>query len=153
MRQLDVSTQCLVASPSLLTSALSSPAELRGLPSASLPTQKREHVWSLATANGETAEISHRPRLVTDDMTALLNAALIGVGVAQLPTMMVWRDIDAGRLIHVLPDWRPKPGIVHAVFPSRRGLLPSVRALVDFLARECAAQRGQAKKTVGRHET
>ncbi|SEA39768.1 hypothetical protein SAMN05444370_104384, partial [Rubrimonas cliftonensis] len=30
---------------------------------------------------------------------------------------------------------------VHAVFPSRRGLLPSVRALLDFLAAECGAQR------------
>jgi len=36
---------------------------------------------------------------------------------------------------------RPKSGIVHAVFPSRRGLLPSVQALVEFLARECATQR------------
>jgi len=30
---------------------------------------------------------------------------------------------------------------VHAVFPSRRGLLPSVRALLDFLADQCKAQR------------
>ncbi|EGX6986619.1 LysR family transcriptional regulator, partial [Escherichia coli] len=28
--------------------------------------------------------------------------------------------------------------IIHAVFPSRRGLLPSVRALVDFLTEEYA---------------
>jgi DNA-binding transcriptional LysR family regulator len=41
----------------------------------------------------------------------------------------------------VLPDWRPANEIVHAVFPSRRGLLPSVRALLDFLADEFAVQR------------
>jgi DNA-binding transcriptional LysR family regulator len=39
----------------------------------------------------------------------------------------------------VLPQWRPRAGIVHAVFSSRRGLLPSVRALLDFLAAEFAA--------------
>ena len=39
------------------------------------------------------------------------------------------------------PTGRPRAGIIHAVFPSRRGLLPSVRALLDFLARECAAHR------------
>ncbi|MGQ2958693.1 MULTISPECIES: LysR family transcriptional regulator, partial [Rhizobium/Agrobacterium group] len=50
-------------------------------------------------------------------------------------------DLQAGRLVTVLPDWRPSNEIVHAVFPSRRGLLPSVRALLDFLADECAAQR------------
>jgi hypothetical protein len=54
---------------------------------------------------------------------------------------MIWEDIRAGRLVHVLPQWQPRGGIVYAVFPSRRGLLPSVRALLDFLARECAARR------------
>jgi len=31
----------------------------------------------------------------------------------------------------VLPEWRPASEIVHAVFPSRRGLLSSVRSLLD----------------------
>jgi len=66
---------------------------------------------------------------------------LAGVGVVQLPTVMIWEDIRVGRLVHVLPQWQPRSGIVHAVFPSRRGLLPSVRALLDFLARECAVRR------------
>jgi DNA-binding transcriptional LysR family regulator len=54
---------------------------------------------------------------------------------------MIWEDIRAGRLVHILPQWQPRSGIVHAVIPSRRGLLPSVRALLDFLAQECAARR------------
>jgi DNA-binding transcriptional LysR family regulator len=57
---------------------------------------------------------------------------------------MIWKDIGVGRLVSVLPEWRPRSGIVHAVFPSRRGLLPSVRALLDFLARECTARRQAA---------
>lgn len=152
MRQLDISTQCLVASSALVAAGLGSPAALHGLPSVSLSTQAREHFWNLEAARGETADIPHWPRLVTDDMTVLLDAALAGIGVVQLPTMMVWRDIDAGRLIHVLPAWRPRAGIVHAVFASRRGLLPSVRALIDFLVQECAAERALAGETVGRHE-
>jgi DNA-binding transcriptional LysR family regulator len=43
--------------------------------------------------------------------------------------------------VPVLPQWRPASGVVHAVFPSRRGLLPSVRTFMDFLAQECAADR------------
>lgn len=39
----------------------------------------------------------------------------------------------ASGLVHVLSDWAPRREIIDAVFPSRRGLLPSVRSLIDFL--------------------
>jgi DNA-binding transcriptional LysR family regulator len=152
MRKLDTSTQCLVASPALISTELRSPADLHGLPSLDLGPAHRDHQWQLEAADGKTATVPHQPRLVTDDMTALREAALGSVGIVQLPTIMIWQDVDAGRLVHVLPDWRPRAGIIHAVFPSRRGLLPSVRALLDFLARECAAQRQQAAGMSGRHE-
>lgn len=152
MRQLDQSTQCLVASPSLIAAPLASPADLAGLPSLDLGPPRRDHAWQLHHPDGQSAAVPHKPRLVTDDMASLREAALAGVGIVQLPTMMIWQDVEAGRLIHALPDWRPPAGIIHAVFPSRRGLLPSVRALLDYLARECAAQRQQAAATLGRHE-
>ncbi len=53
--------------------------------------------------------------------------------------MMIGEELASGRLVDVLPNWAPKSRIVHAVFPSRRGLLPSVRALLDHLAAEYAA--------------
>jgi DNA-binding transcriptional LysR family regulator len=65
---------------------------------------------------------------------------LLGVGVAQLPTRMVQDDLATGTLVDVLPQWAPRTGIIHAVFPSRRGLLPAVRGLIDFLVTEFAAQ-------------
>lgn len=143
MRRLDESTQCLVASPSLLEGKNhpESPADLHGWPSLDLGPPHREHSWSLEQSDGKTAIVLHTPRLVTDDMAALREAAIKGVGIVQLPTMMVWQDVQAGRLIHVLPQWIPESGIIHAVFPSRRGLLPSVRALVDFMVSECGARR------------
>lgn len=146
MRRLDVSTQCLVASPALLAGrSIASPADLTGLPSLTLGPPRREYLWELEHAGGGTADVTHTPRLVTDDMTALCDAAMAGVGVVSLPTMMVWRHVAAGELVQLLPDWRPRAGIVHAVFPSRRGLLPSVRTLLDFLVAECAEAR---KRTV-----
>ncbi|WP_024577725.1 MULTISPECIES: LysR family transcriptional regulator [unclassified Afipia] len=143
MRRLDESTQCLVASPSLLKERkqLKSPADLHGLPSLDLGPPHREHSWSLDHSDGTAATVPHDPRLVTDDMAALREAAIKGVGIVQLPTMMVWQDVQAGRLVPVLPQWIPKSGIIHAVFPSRRGLLPSVRALVDFMVSQCDARR------------
>lgn len=148
MRRLDESAQCLVIAPDLLVHALGSPADLHSLPSLDLQRSHRDHAWKLHHADGQVAIVPHAPRLITDDMSVLRNAAIAGAGVVQLPTIYIWEEIRAGRLVHVLPDWRPRAGIVHAVFPSRRGLLPSVRALVDFLADECAIQRARADKFV-----
>jgi DNA-binding transcriptional LysR family regulator len=66
-------------------------------------------------------------------MIALRCAALAGIGVVQLPDMMVRAELAQGGLALVMADWAPRPEIVHAVFPSRRGLLPAVRALIDYL--------------------
>lgn len=145
MRRLDTSTQCLVASPALIDGrAITSPADLNRLPSGTLGPVQRNYQWHLEHAGGQTASVTHVPRLVTDDMAALRDAALAGVGIVQLPTMMAWRQVEEGQLVHVLPEWQPRAGIAHAVFPSRRGLLPSVRTLLDFLATECAAARRRA---------
>jgi DNA-binding transcriptional LysR family regulator len=43
-------------------------------------------------------------------------------------------ELAGGSLVRVLPDWAPQREVVHAVYASRRGLLPSVRALIDHLA-------------------
>jgi DNA-binding transcriptional LysR family regulator len=145
MRRLDTSTQCLVASSSFMDGrTIVSPADLNRLPSMTFETVQRDYQWHLEHVDGQTASVVHMPRLVTDDMAALRDAAMAGVGIVQLPTMMVWREVEMGNLVHVLPDWRPRAGIVHAIFPSRRGLLPSVRTLLDFLATECAGARKRA---------
>ncbi|CAN7405099.1 LysR family transcriptional regulator [Bosea sp. LjRoot90] len=140
MKTLAESRQCLVAAPQLLAEIGRAlvPADVGALPSLSWGSVQQSHEWQLTGRDGAEASIRHQPRFVTEDMVALRHAALEGVGVVQMPTMVVAEDIRAGRLVHVLPDWAPRAGIIHAVFPSRRGLLPSVRVLLDFLAAEYA---------------
>ncbi|WP_240435265.1 MULTISPECIES: hypothetical protein [Ralstonia solanacearum species complex] len=48
--------------------------------------------------------------------------------------MVVEADLRNGTLVDILPGWAPKGGIIHAVFPSRRGLVPKVHLLIDYLA-------------------
>lgn len=142
MRRFDERTIRLVASPDLLrTHPVTLPTDLADLPSLDFGPAPGEHRWRLFDRDGSAAEVRHDPRLVTDDMALLRQAALSSAGIVRLPTLVVWDDLQSGRLVTVLPDWRPVSEIVHAVFPSRRGLLPSVRALLDFLGDECASQQ------------
>jgi len=146
VRKLADSPQRLVASPALVKDLANPllPTDLATLPSLAWDPAKLEHEWRLSGPEGATATIRHQPRFVTEDMVALRLAALRGVGVCQFPTFVVAQDIDDGHLIDLLPDWSPKPGIIHAIFPSRRGLLPSVRALLDFLVEQYAVQPSPA---------
>ena len=125
----------LVASPDLAekAGAIRVPADLNSLPSLDLGPPRQDHIWKLEGPDGAQALIHHRPRLVSDDMIALRSAAIAGVGVVHLPLLMVSDEIRNGQLVHLLPSWAPKRQVVHAVYPSKRGLLPSVRALLDYL--------------------
>lgn len=127
--------QCLVASPALLARAHTprTPAELMQLPSMDLGMPQSQHVWDLHGPHDEHVAIHHQPRLVTRGMLTLRDAALAGVGVVQLPDMLIREHLARGELVRVLPGWAPRPEIIHAVYPSRRGLLPAVRALLDYL--------------------
>ena len=140
MRELAQRDWYLVASPELCKQfpMPAVPADLEKLPSLGDGPADREQVWQLVGPDGAVAEIAHRPRLVTDDMHALLMAAVAGVGVVQLPAMVMGEELRSGRLVKLLPQWCSKGAVVHAVFPTRRGLLPSVRALIDFLVRKFA---------------
>ncbi|EMX9177693.1 LysR family transcriptional regulator [Citrobacter sedlakii] len=115
-----------------------SPAELTRWPGLSLSAGKHIHRWELYGPQGARAEVHFTPRLITTDMLALREAAVAGVGAVQLPMLMVKEQLAAGELIPLLEGWEPRREVIHAVFPSRRGLLPSVRALVDFLTDEYA---------------
>ncbi len=141
LRILSERAQRLVASPALLErhDAPASPDDLSGLPSLALGPPQQDHAWQLYGADGEATTVRHQPRLVTGNMGALRAAAIAGIGVVQLPGMVVAEDIARGDLLSVLPAWLPKREIVHAVFPSRRGLLPSVRALLEHLAQRFEA--------------
>ncbi|MBV7575514.1 LysR family transcriptional regulator [Pseudomonas sp. PDM32] len=138
MKVLGNSTQSVVGSPAFLSrlSTPASPADLSGMPSLHWGAAQREYQWELFGADGSTAMIRHAPRMVTDDLLALRHAAVAGIGIVHLPSVVVRDEIAAGQLVELVPGWAPKSGVIHAIFPSRRGLLPSVRTLIDFLGEE-----------------
>ena len=76
------------------------------------------------------------PRLLSDDMLSLKQAAIAGLGVVALPGYVCREDVRSGALRRVLPTWLPDDSTITALVPYRQGLLPSVRAFLDHLAAE-----------------
>lgn len=128
--------QCLVAAPSLLAhhGMPASPQELTKFPSLARDNPNESHMWVLHNAHEEELKVVQTPRYTTTDMLALKQAALKGVGIVQLPSLMLLDELASGELVSLLDGWRPRTEVIHLVFPSRRGMLPSVRALIDYLA-------------------
>ncbi|GDX06084.1 LysR family transcriptional regulator [Buttiauxella sp. A111] len=141
MRKLADRNMCLVASPELVEqfSQPLSPADLQHWPSLALSKPQQIYRWCLFGPDNQEVILHHKPRFVTTDMIALRAAALAGVGIVQLPILMIKKQILDGTLVRLLPDWRTRREIIHLVFPSRRGQLPAVRALIDFLVESYAA--------------
>jgi DNA-binding transcriptional LysR family regulator len=136
MRKFAESTAMLVASGALLDrhGRPAHPSELERFPTVSMTTAGEHYSWQFREKDCAPIAVTHVPRLMTDSFEALHEAALAGVGVAYLPQFVVQESVNAGTLERVLPEFSLPPGILHAVFPSRRGMVPAVRALIDALA-------------------
>ena len=136
LKRVGSSKRILVAAPQLLARVGPpiTPADLSRL--SVLHQQERPGPGSLTLVNDAGAQetIAFQPRLATGDFDLLVAAASAGVGVALLPRANCRTELATGQLVHVLPDWGASDGIVHLVFISRRGMLPGVRAVVDFAA-------------------
>lgn len=126
----------LVASPELLAAygTPASPAALCAYPTVSLSDASGPDRWVLQRGAGEEVEVVHEPRLSSSSPSIVRQAVEDGVGVAVLPEWSCRALLETGRLVRVLPDWVRRQGVIHMVFTSRRGLLPGVRAVLDFLA-------------------
>lgn len=91
--------------------------------------------WTFFPLGDDTAptRVEVEPRLLCGEFNVLLQSCLAGSGICGLPASICGPSIVDGLLEHVLPDWQAGESIVHLAYASRRGLLPAVRALVDFL--------------------
>lgn len=113
------------------------PQELAQHAVVALGTQSDEVAWHLTGENGEEFIVTVTPRLRSDDLETLKTAAIAGLGLASLPAYLAREDVSAGRLKRILPYWATQPHAeVTLLTASRRGQLPSVRALIDFLVGE-----------------
>ena len=125
----------IVAHPELLEAhgPIAEPEDLAKIPVMGFGSADRKLRWSLLGANGEKRDVTLTARLTTDDFNVLRNAALAGLGATMLPSEFCLEDIQAGRLTPLLTKWSIPAATLQAVYASRRGMVPAVRAFLDFL--------------------
>ncbi len=66
-------------------------------------------------------------------MTAILGAARAGLGFGLLRESACEADLQADRLVRVLPEWQSEESQFYIVFTTARGMPRAVRVLIDFL--------------------
>ncbi|NNH36968.1 LysR family transcriptional regulator [Acinetobacter sp. NIPH 2377] len=81
-------------------------------------------------------KIKVNPMVMGSDLMMLAQLTRQNCGIALLPDTIVQDYVQSGELVRVLPNWKAPHGIFHAVYPSRRGLLPAVRVFIDYLVEQ-----------------
>lgn len=133
-RRMRVERMTLVAAPDYVArrGTPDRPEDLAG--HDGLLTGPAARTWHLKDNDGRDAQVTPAARLVADESSVLLRAAAAGLGIACLPEAMSARARESGELIPVLPDWTAGSVTSTILTPHRRGQLPAVRAVIDFLA-------------------
>ena len=89
--------------------------------------------WRFVGPEGEVAlRISGRFRSNSGNM--LYAALLAGAGIGLVPTFVAGRDLAEGRLVSLMPDYRPVGNELSAIYPPGKHPSAKVRSLIDFLA-------------------
>jgi len=133
-RRMMVEQIALVASPDYLArrGKPRRPEDLVG--HDGLLTGPASRTWHLTDSGTRQVAVTPTARLVADESLVLMRAAVAGLGIACLPETMTGALVGSGELASVLPDWTAGSVTSSILTPHRRGQLPAVRAVVDFLA-------------------
>lgn len=133
----------LVASPQLLQrfGAPGGVEDLQRVPTVAMSAAEGRASWHLVGPRGATFELQHRPVYTADDLLTLKFAVVQGTGMCVLPDYLCSDELRLGGLVPVLRGWAPARMKVLAVFPSRRGMVPAVRRLLDFLGDHVVGER------------
>src|SRR5690606_27363550 len=136
MRSFGQIQELLVASPDYLRKMgrPAAPAELADHVTMSMSEDDARQRWELHGPDGARERIELTPRVMGFDFPMLMALAKQGIGITMLPETVCADAVRSGELEVVLPQWRLPQGTAHAVFASRRGLLPAVRVFIDHLA-------------------
>ena len=100
-----------------------------------------EDEWRFVDRKGAPASVRVSGNLITNSGETLRMAALQGVGICLAAGFLVHDDLEAGRLVRLLPEYRPIEFSMNAVYPHRHHLSAKVRTFIDMLVQHSAEQQ------------
>lgn len=95
--------------------------------------------------DGEPVVVPVSGSLIVDNMAALRQAALIGIGLAMLPASLIAGDVEHGHLQPVLRDYLLSESGLFLVHPYRKHLPRKVRVFVDYLVEHFRERKSSAR--------
>lgn len=125
----------LAAAPTFLANRapFQRPEELSNADCVVFTTAPTPDTWRLV--NGAKKEAVNVSGPIKANSGGIVHEAMLrGVGVGFVPAFLILDDLEVGRLVRVLPQWRGAGVDVHAVWPSNRRLPGKARAFMDFVA-------------------
>lgn len=141
----------VVAAPSLLPASWQNQAsELAALPWLALKTFYQHEVRLTHLTSGVEEYLAIRPRVSTDSLYAVRNAAYQGLGAAIVSAWLVKEDLEAGRLVHLAPDWRAAPLPVYMVYPYGRHYPAKLGRFIELVKAMLPTLTGMAPPPKGR---
>ncbi len=139
MRKLADNRRILVASPAYLD-RMGRPTSADNLPDHMfLRFGNALSTWNLHNSDGRILPFAPRSRLTVDNGDVIHEWALAGHGIMLKSEVDVARDIEAGRLEQVLPEWTGGPAPIIALYPSAQHLPLKTRVFLDAVARQLHA--------------
>jgi len=135
LRQFALIEQSLFASQAYLNEFgnIKSPDELSDHRILSLSEEHLDQQFILHGPDSQLKKVKVSPTVMGTNLYMLAQLASQNCGIALLPETAAEDFVKSGQLVQILPDWKAAHGIFHAVYPSRRGLLPAVRVFIDYL--------------------
>ena len=97
--------------------------------------------WRFVDRKGAPASVRVSGRLISNSGETLRRAALEGIGIVLAPGFLLHDDLESGRLVRLLPEYRPVEFSMNAVYPHRHHLSAKVRTFIDRLAYHAAEQQ------------
>lgn len=135
LRQFALIEQSLFASQAYLNEFgdIKTPEQLSEHRILSLSEEHLDQQFILHGPDNQQKKVKVSPIVMGTNIHMLAQLASQNCGIALLPESAAGDFLKSGQLLQILPDWKAPHGILHAVYPSRRGLLPAVRVFIDYL--------------------
>jgi LysR family transcriptional regulator, regulator for bpeEF and oprC len=92
----------------------------------------RPVAWTLP-GNGESMYLPMHSGIMVNDTEAFVGCALAGLGLIQVPGLVVAKHLSSGRLQEVVPAMRDIRWPLSIMYPNRQHLAPQVRAFIDWM--------------------